>query len=168
MTFMINTNSKRAILLGGFFAGVMDFTAATIFYGFWRDRSPIQVWQSVASGLLGMRAYDGGLTTAVLGVFFHFVIAFTAAATFYAASRKISLLVQHPIISGIFYGIAVFFFMQLVVLPLSAFPHQIAFPLIGVIRGTMIHIVCVGLPISFATYKFSNSHVPTPRHGLIL
>jgi hypothetical protein len=166
---MRNTNAGRAILVGGSLAGIMDFTAATVFYGVWRGISPIQVWQSVASGLLGMSAYDGGLATAVLGVFFHFLIALTAAITFYAASRKISLLVQHPIISGVLYGVAVFFFMQIVVLPLSAFPHPIAFPLIGVIRGSIIHIVCVGLPIALSTYNFSSDHhAASPRHGIVL
>ncbi|HSE40687.1 MAG TPA: hypothetical protein VLH08_07970 [Acidobacteriota bacterium] len=165
----MNTKAQRAIFVGGSLAGIMDFTAATIFYGFWRNISPIQVWQSVASGFLGMSAYDGGVPTAILGVFCHFVIAFTAAATFYTASRRISLLVQHPIISGILYGIAVFWFMQLIVLPLSAFPHKLAFPLIGVIRGSIIHIVCVGLPISLSTYKFSSQHaMPSPRHGIVL
>jgi hypothetical protein len=45
-------------------------------------------------------AFQGGLATAALGLGLHFFIAFTAAAVFYAASRKLPTLQRHGLIWG--------------------------------------------------------------------
>jgi uncharacterized membrane protein YagU involved in acid resistance len=111
--------------------------------------------QSIASGVLGLDSYNGGLKTAALGLVLHFVIATGAAAVFYAASRKLSFLVRQAIISGLLYGIVVYFFMQLVVLPLSAFPHKVAFTLSSLLIGLGVHMFCVGLPISLTVRRYS-------------
>jgi hypothetical protein len=103
--------------------------------------------------LLGPRAFQGGAATAALGLACHFTVAFLAAATFVGVSRLWSFLIEHFIIAGIFYGPIVYFFMQLVVLPLSN-AHRRPFSLKMMIIGLIIHIICVGLPISIATYKF--------------
>jgi hypothetical protein len=151
----MKSNANRAILLGGLLCGALDLTAAIVVYGLMRGRSPILIMQSIASGLLGAKSYDGDAASASLGVFLHFFIAFSAAAVFYFVSRKLHFLVQYAIACGILYGIAVYFFMQLIVLPLSAFPHKSSFVLTWVGLGVIIHIFCVGLPISLATRKYS-------------
>jgi uncharacterized membrane protein YagU involved in acid resistance len=145
--------TTKAILWGGLMCGVMDMTAACIFYGVLRGNPPIRIMQSVATGLLGMAAYDGGIATAVLGLFLHFTIAFGAATVFYFASRKLPVMIRYTILCGLLYGIAVYFFMQLVVVPLSAFPHKGPFTLRGLVTGITIHMFCVGLPISVAARK---------------
>jgi len=150
------SRSYRAILLGGLICGIMDITAAFIVYGL-RGSSPILILQSIASGLLGMDAYDGDLATAALGAGLHFVIALTAAAIYHLASRKLQFLIQHPISCGILYGIAVYLFMHFIVLPLSAFPHKIIYSSGVLIRGFAIHMSCVGLPISLANRWYSSS-----------
>jgi len=63
--------------------------------------------QSIASGLLGPQAYEGGVATAILGVVLHFVIAIGAAAVFYLLSRKLPFLTQKPILWGPLYGAAI-------------------------------------------------------------
>jgi uncharacterized membrane protein YagU involved in acid resistance len=115
----------------------------------------MRMLQSIASGLLGLDSYSGGLRTAALGVLLHFVIATGAAAVFYLASRKLTLLVRQAIVSGLLYGIALYFFMNLVVLPLSAFPHKISFPLSSLLIGLAVHMLCVGLPISLTVRRYS-------------
>lgn len=146
----------RGILWGGLICGAMDITAAVVVYGLIWGRGATGILQSVASGLLGSASYDGGWITALLGLLCHFCIAFGAATVFYVASRKMSILLKWPVLSGILYGIAVFFFMQLVVVPMSAYPHGITFLPKGVLTGLAIHMVCVGLPISLAVNRFSN------------
>jgi len=86
-----------AILWGGVIAGAFDLTYATVFYSF-RGVKPIRVSQSIASGLLGPKAYEGGVATAILGVVLHFVIAMGAATVFYLVSRKLTFLTQKPIL----------------------------------------------------------------------
>jgi uncharacterized membrane protein len=148
------TNALKAIVFGGLLAGVLDLTAACV-TNYWI--SPVRIFQSIASGLLGAESAKGGAPTAILGIFLHFVIAFGAAAVYFLASRKIKFLVNQALISGALYGIAVYWFMQLVVLPLSAFPYkkQLIPELNASIVGMLVHIVCVGLPIALVSRRYS-------------
>jgi len=114
---------------------------------------PIRILQGIASGLLGPRSFDGGFATALLGLLLHFFIAFSAATVFVLVSRRLRFLVQHPIWSGVLYGIFVYFFMQGVV-RLSA-AHHGPFSWKMTFIGIAIHIVCVGTPIAQATHRFA-------------
>src|SRR5262249_28831791 len=116
----------KTILFSGLIAGSTDITSAFIQNGS-RGRSQLFVFQFMSRGLLGTDAYNGGWRSAALGLVCHFVIATGATAVFYAASRKLSYLVKQPVISGMLYGLAVFGFMNLVVIPLSAIGHVISF-----------------------------------------
>jgi uncharacterized membrane protein YagU involved in acid resistance len=148
----MSDSSRRAILLGGLAAGILDITYAIVVSRLLRGTDAVTVLQSVASGLLGESAYDGGAATAALGLFLHFVIAFTAAAVYVLASRRLPALAQRPWLWGALYGMAVYLFMNFVVLPLSAFPHKLSFPPLVLARGLAGHVVCVGLPIAFAAF----------------
>jgi hypothetical protein len=142
-----------AILWGGFICGAMDITAAITVYGTF-GLKPVPLLQGIAAGLLGPRAFQGGASTALLGLACHFTVAFLAAATFVGITRFWSFPVQHFIVAGILYGPIVYFFMQLVVLPLSNARH-FPFSLKMMIIGLIIHVICVGLPIAIAARKFS-------------
>ena len=137
------------ILVGGSAAGVFDLTSAFISFGWGVPRG-------IASGLLGARSFQGGLATWILGVFLHFLIAFSAAAIYCLSSRKLEFLKDHFLVCGLFYGIAVFLVMNLIVLPLSAFPFRNnTFTRAGLIQGLLVHMILIGLPISFSACKFS-------------
>ena len=140
----------KAIILGGVVAGAFDITYALIFYGM-RGVPATRVLQTVASGLLGQASYSGGLASAVLGLVLHFLIAIAAAATFYIASRRFNWLVQHAFVSGAIFGLCVYVVMNFIVLPLSAFPHKVAFPPIVLATGLFVHIFLVGVPIALFT-----------------
>lgn len=145
-------DALRAILWGGFICGCLDITAALVVYGAFGLR-PLPLLQGIAGGLLGPRTFDGGLATALLGLSCHFVIAFSAAAIYVAVSRSVPILLDHAFIFGPLYGIAVYFFMNRVVVPLSAatkYPFSLKMMLIGV----AIHILCVGTPIALAARRF--------------
>jgi hypothetical protein len=148
------SNAFPAILWGGLLAGILDISAAFIQYGL-KGVSPVRILQSVASGLLGREARNGGLKSAALGLVCHFVIALGAAAVYYVASRFLPWLISQAIVCGMLYGVAVYFFMNLVVLPLSAFPNKITFPLGALVTGLLIHMFCVGLPIALAVRRYA-------------
>lgn len=154
------SNAGRAIVLGGVLAGVLDISAAFVNGGL-NGRSPMFVFQSVASGLLGRESYKGGLKTAAIGAVVHFSIAFVACTVYYVASRKIRLLTQRPIVSGLLYGVAVYTFMYLVVLPLT-FHRSFVQSLSVVATDVAIHMFCVGLPISLAIRRYSYSNRDAP------
>jgi len=146
-------NAMLAVLWAGFACGVLDITAALVVYGY-LGAKPIPLLQGIASGLLGPKAFQGGLATALLGLLCHFVIAFGAATVYFVASRTIPVLVQHAVVFGALYGVAVYFFMNRIVLPLSAAAKR-PFSLKLMIIGVVIHIFCVGLPISLSVRRFS-------------
>ena len=143
------SGSLRGILWGGILCGVFDITYAFIAFGM-RGATPVAILHSIASGLLGKAAAEGGLATAALGLFLHFVIAFGAATVYYLASRKLPFLVRHAVVCGLLYGMAVYLFMNFVVIPLSAFPRKLSYPPHVLIPGIAWHMVLVGLPIALA------------------
>ena len=117
------------------------------------------VFRSVAAGALGRQAArEGGLKTAALGLAFHFLIALTAAAVYYFASRVIRVMITQPIICGILYGLCVYLFMYGIVLRFSAiqsttYPWSHPWP--ALIGNVLIHTLGIGLPIALVTRKFS-------------
>lgn len=142
-----------AVLWGGFACGALDITAALVIYSFFRAK-PIRLLQGIAGGLLGPRTFDGGLATAFLGLFCHFLVTFSAAAVYFRVSRVLPFLVEHAVPSGVLYGVAVYFFMNRIVVPLSAATkHPFSFKMMVI--GLVIHMSCVGLPISIAVRRFS-------------
>jgi hypothetical protein len=150
---MKRSRALPTIGLAGLIAGILDITSAFVIAGI-KGTGSIRMLQGIASGLLGQRSFEGGMATAALGLGIHFLIAFTAAAVFYAASRKLSSLTQHAVVSGLLYGIAVYIFMYWIVVPL-AFPtarHSMSRDVTAVI----IHIILIGLPISLVVHCFSN------------
>jgi uncharacterized membrane protein YagU involved in acid resistance len=144
----------RAVLWGGLLCGALDITAAFVIYGAMGLR-PARLLQGIASGLLGHRAYSGGPATALLGFLLEFVISCGAAAVYVLASRIMTFLTRHAIVSGLLFGVAVYYFMQLVVLPLSAYARR-PFSLEITLIGIAIHMVCVGLPIALAARRFAS------------
>jgi hypothetical protein len=136
--------SVRAILLGTVAVGVFDALDAMVFFGL-RGVKPLRVFQAVASGLLGKASFSGGLATSLFGVALHFFIAFGIVLTYFLASGKIAALTTHPVISGLLYGMAVYFFMNYVVIPLSAV-NRSPFSLPVFVNGVVGHMLLVGLP----------------------
>ena len=151
LTRSISARAFLAVVVGGVTVGVLDLAYAILVYS---PSKPILVPQTIASGLLGERAYGGGARTAALGVVLHFVIALVAAAVYYFASRKFGFLVDHAITAGVTYGALVYLFMHLIVLPLSAVPAG-GMPLVYRIVEFVEHWFCVGLPISLSVRFFA-------------
>jgi hypothetical protein len=147
------TRAFETILYGGLVVGVLDALDATIFSGV-RGVSPLRVWQFVASGVLGRASFGGGLKTAALGLSFHFVIAFILAGVYYAASLYLPTLLRRAVWCGLIYGVAVYFVMNYVVLPLSAAP-PLPFSLASFVNGVVGHALIVGLPIALIARRAS-------------
>jgi hypothetical protein len=138
----------RPIFVGGLIAGTIDASFAFYDFGWGMPRG-------IAGGLLGPGARNGGAATWILGLFLHFLIACSAAAIYYAASRKLTFLRDNPIVCGMFFGIAIFLVMNLVVLPLSAYHSSAPIPLAPMRKGLLIHMFFIGLPIALSVRRFS-------------
>jgi hypothetical protein len=141
-------NAFLAIAAGGLIAGALDLTQASILFGW---RIPLVI----AAGLLGPKATHGGAGIYALGVLLHFFIALSAAAIYYTASRRLPFLKEHPLVCGLFYGAAVEEVMNLIVLPLSALHARGPYELHNLILGLLVHMVVIGLPISYSIRRFA-------------
>ena len=144
----------RAISTAGAVAGVLDISDAFTFYGV-KGISPVRILQSISSGLLGRQAYQGGVGTAALGLLLHFIIAFSAAAIFYLASRRIAFLTRRPVLAGLLYGVFVYAFMNGVVLPLSAIGTHGPTHGWPLVNGVLAILLLVGLPISLIVRRLA-------------
>jgi uncharacterized membrane protein YagU involved in acid resistance len=158
MVSIRSANPLLTILVAGLVAGFFDITYACIFFGLRNHVPPTRIFQSVARGALGLKAFEGGWKTALLGLFFHFLLAFIVAAIFYAASRAIPFLIDHAIISGLLYGLIVYVVMYGLVMRYSAvgsklYPWQ--YPWAVLIPNLLIHMLGIGLSISLIIRKFS-------------
>jgi hypothetical protein len=144
----------QPILLGGLIAGTLDISAACLTAWLRRGISPATVLRFVASGLLGPAALTGGTKTAAIGLALHFLIATGATVVFYLASRKMMFLIERPIHFGLLYGVAVYLFMNFVVLPLSLVTRG-PMTVSGFIIGLLTIMFCVGLPIALIVRRYS-------------
>ena len=132
-----------AIAIGGLMAGTLDLGQAIVLFG---AKIPL----AIAAGLLGPRAFNGGVATYFLGVLLHFFIALSATAIYFAASRKLRFLTEFPLVCGLFFGAAVELVMRLIVLPLSALHSSGPYEYRDLVQGLLVHMVIVGLPIAFS------------------
>ena len=136
-----NTSLLLPILVGGGVAGLLDMTSAYISFGRYM---PI----GIAGGLLGPAARHVAAGPYILGLAIHYFIAFSAAAAYCLASRRLEFLREHFFVCGLFFGIGFFLFMQLVVLPLSAYHAMGPYTYRGLVEGLLAHMFLIGLPIS--------------------
>lgn len=134
-------NLALPILVGGAVAGVLDMTSAYMTFGRYM---PI----GIAGALVGPAARHVSAGQYILGLAIHYLIAFSAAAAYCLASKKLPFLRDHFVVCGIFFGIGFFLFMQLVVLPLSAYHAMGPYTYRGLVQGLLAHIFLIGLPIS--------------------
>jgi hypothetical protein len=137
-----------AIAAGGLIGGTLDLTQACILFGW-------DIPLAIAAGLLGRQAFYGGVATYVLGVLLHFFIALSFAAFYYGASRRLPFLKEYPLVCGLAYGAGVQELMNLVVLPLSALHARGPYKLHDLILGLLVHMVVIGLPISYSVRRFA-------------
>jgi hypothetical protein len=147
-------SAAAAIGWGGFLAGVGDLTQACVGFGLAFHASPFRILQSIARGYFGTRTFEMGWTSALLGLATHFFIAFTAAAVFYLASRKIRVMLERPVLCGLLYGLGVFLVMYFVVMPLT----PVGWPRMNLanwLTGPIGHPLLVGLPIALCVRKYS-------------
>lgn len=129
------------ILVGGFVAGLLDMTSAYMTFGRYM---PI----GIAGGLVGPSARHISAGQYILGLAIHYLIAFSAAAAYCLASRLLPFLREHFLVCGLVFGIVFFLFMNLIVLPLSAYHAMGPYTYRGLVQGLLAHMFLIGLPIS--------------------
>jgi hypothetical protein len=145
------TTSRNALLaigVGGFIAATLDLLQACILFGH-------DIILVITYGLVGPKALQGGAANYTLGVLLHVLISFIFATIYYAASRKLRFMAEHPLLCGLYFGATVHLVMMLIVLPLSALHQMDPISIRGMIEGLLMHMVVFGLPISYSVRRFA-------------
>ena len=155
------SNSSRtgsALVLGRIAAAALavaalDFLYVTVVFVVILKRATAgQIAQSIATGVLGKAAYDGGAATVVLGLALHLFIACCWTVIFFLASRRVGWLREWVasgagrIRAGLLYGPVIWLAMDFVVLPLSrARPVPVNRPFFYI--HLIQHALMIGLPM---------------------
>lgn len=151
----VNRDAIKTILLTGISVGIIDGLAAMILTLARSGRSPVIVFQYIASGILGNAAFTDGGAATLLGVFCHFFISLTWSAVFFFLHPAISAFMRGKVEKSILYGIVIWAIMNLLVLPASAV-DQGPFTASKILIGAGILIVAAGLPMA---YSFDRHYV---------
>ncbi|MEO6749137.1 MAG: hypothetical protein ABI294_06055 [Casimicrobiaceae bacterium] len=109
-------SDAAAIFLGGLIAGSIDIGAAALInqlgVGF--------ILRVVAGGVLGNAALAGDASVALLGLVLQWAMSLIIAAIYLLVVRRFPMLRMHWVRAGVAYGVVIFFAMNYVVVPLSA------------------------------------------------
>jgi urea transporter len=111
----------------------------------------VPILHSIAAGFVGREAArGGGMSTALLGVFARFLVAFCIVTVFVLASRVLPVLRKQWVLYGIAFGFVAYLVMTWFVVPLSNAGNgsiTFALPVMPIlINGLLIHALGVGLP----------------------
>lgn len=145
-----------AAAVSGIVAGILDMSAAIIVYDFIMGlTTPGNICRSVAGGIYGKAAAEGGTSVAVTGLALHFLIAIIFAFIYvYAFRNIIRKITKNILLTGIIYGCLVWLAMNYAVMPLSAYGHVSHFKAFkGLAISLGIIILCVGISIAFVSEK---------------
>jgi hypothetical protein len=142
----------KVIACATLIVGTLDISDAFIFYSL-RGVAPTRILQGIASGVLGRASFGMGNRSALLGLFFHFFIAFSATTVFLFAARKLGL-GRRPILYGTLFGLSLYLVMNYIVLPLSKIGPRPTPPLVPLINGVAALVVCIGIPLAFIARRY--------------
>src|SRR5258708_20738933 len=111
------------IVVAGSVCGVRDLISASALFRL-KGGTFERLLQFIASGAFGESAFKGGKRSAGVGFLFHFFIAFTAAAVYYATSRRMTFFVSHPFPYSIVYRVLIHLFISFIVIHPSQSPNR--------------------------------------------
>ena len=113
----------QTLLKCGLAVGVSDFLFASVSNGLMMHRTPVRVFQGVASVPFGKGALDGGLPTAALGLAMHFCVALFWSAVYLLitrsspAMRRLVQTARGAVLFAAIYGPFIWLVMTFVVIP---------------------------------------------------
>jgi hypothetical protein len=139
--------ARAHVLAAGIVAGVIGGALIDTFLVIANHATYIQIWQFVASALVGSAAYASP-SYAILGFAMHFAISIVWASIYaWAAFGPVPTLVRAPVLSGLLYGIVVMIGMTVVLMVNHVGPAGI--PDAGtLVKSLIAHTVFFGLPVA--------------------
>ncbi len=147
----------RRLALASLTAAISDFSYVFVLWVLVRQKiTTVQLLQSIATGVLGRAAYDGGPPTALLGGVLHLTIATIWSTLYLLLVRTLPRLrrgvetLGGRIGIGLAFGMLIWWCMDLIVLPLSQ-ARATPFLSWNFLINSVQHAIMIGLPLSLWT-----------------
>jgi uncharacterized membrane protein YagU involved in acid resistance len=149
------------IIKAGLLTGALDIAFAFLYSYIKRATSPATVLQYISKVVLGKTTLSDPTILSITGLLIHFVIAMTWSILFFILYRRLNLMRQNKMVTGIVYGLFVWTVMNIVVLPL--WNNKIfVFKAESSSVNALILMVAIGLPLSFIAHRhYSKKDNPT-------
>jgi len=128
-------------------AGTVDITVASFYFPLAGKYPLIRMYQGIASGVLGAKAFSGGVPAAALGLALHYMIALIWTTFYFLVYPKVSVIGTMRVTSAAAYGVFVSCIMTFVVLPLSNV-HHYPVEIAPFLVSTIILMFTIGLPVT--------------------
>lgn len=143
----------KTIAWAGLLVGSLDILAAIVNFKIATGKDPVLIFQYIASAVFGKSAYSGDSLMPILGLLFHFIIAYIFTIIFFIIYPKLKLYKFNAIVTGIAYGILIWVAMNVIVVPSSKI-GKFNFKLSGFLLQASILIVMIGIPLSFIAKRY--------------
>ncbi|CAN5844328.1 hypothetical protein BH11BAC4_BH11BAC4_09270 [soil metagenome] len=144
---------KKAIFTAALIAGTLDILAAFIQSYLMADVMPSTVLKYIASGVFGKPAFSAGAEMIILGLLFHFIIAFACTFSYFLFYPKLNFLKQHWLFGSILIAIIAWAIPNWIIIPMSHI-SKYSFQFSKAFIAITILFFCVGIPIAYSAHKF--------------
>lgn len=149
----------KTVLLTGLLVGTTDLITAYVDQYIKTGKFADKMLYFIAGGALGLeKAIQGGFLIGLLGLLFHYFIAFSFTVLFFLLYRPLRLnMLNMPllVLVGLLYGPFVGSCMRFLILPLSKIPQN-GFNLGASLIGWSILGIVLGIPIAVSARWFYN------------
>ena len=146
----------KAVLLTGLFVGTTDLVSAFVMVYIGDGHYPEKMFRYIAGGALGLQtSLQGGVAVALLGLFFHYFIAFSFTLFFFWIFPKVKFLSFNKYLIGMLYAVFVDLAIGQVILRFTPLPYS-PFILERAYIPWIVLGVLFGIPIAYNTYKYYN------------
>jgi hypothetical protein len=133
-------------------AGTLDIISAFVFSAM-AGVSALAVLKFVASGPFG-EAPTESLGWGLVGLAVHFAIMACMAAAYMLVAPRFEILLRHPIIAGLLYGVLLWIIMYWIVRPLRFPELPLPHTLKGISQALFSHCILVGIPIAWVASRY--------------
>lgn len=150
----------KAVLLTGLFVGTTDLVAAYVTQWIKTGRYADKMLHYIAGGALGLgTSMQGGNGVALLGLFFHYFIAFSFTLFFFWVFPRLKFLSFNKYLVGMLYAVFVALVVNQLILRLTPLPVR-PFDLSAALPGWLTLGVVLGIPIAYNTYRYYGVDTP--------
>jgi hypothetical protein len=146
-------NPLPFIIAAWLLAGTLDISSALIWVAIRSGKSPIPVFNYIASAVFGKDAFTGGTPMIIAGFLFHYLIALIFSLSLFLLYPAIHRFIKNKFLVGILFGFFNWAVMTLIVVPLTRIPAR-PFNLSNALINIGILMLAIGIPVSLIAHHY--------------